>query len=41
MENFGGEISLDGGHKVYFSGEEDIHEYGIRFLVRKDVVNAV
>ena len=29
------------GHKVYFSEEEDRHEYGVGFLVHKDVVNAV
>ena len=33
-------MSTDDGHKVYFSGEEDRHEYGVRFLVHKDVVNA-
>ena len=26
---------------VYFSGEEDRHEYGVGFLVQKDIVNAV
>ena len=40
LENFG-EMSTDDGHKVYFSGEEDRHEYGIGFFVRKDIVNAV
>ena len=34
-------MSTDGGHKVYFSGEEDIHEFGVGFLVHKDVVDAV
>ena len=34
-------MSTDDGHKVYFSGEEDRHEYGVRFLVHKDVVDAV
>ena len=33
--------STDDGHKVYFSEEEDRHEYGVGFLVHKDVVNAV
>ena len=35
------EMSTDDGHKVYFSGEEDKHEYGVGFLVYKDVVGAV
>ena len=39
-ENFG-EMSTDDGHKVYFSGEEGKHEYGVGFLVHKDVVSAV
>ena len=39
-KNFG-EMSTDDGHKVYFSGEEGKHEYGIGFLVHKDVVGAV
>ena len=33
------EMSTDDGHKVYFSGEEDRHEYGVGFLVHKDVVD--
>ena len=36
-----GEMSIDDGHKVYFSGEEDRHGYGVGFLVHKDVVDAV
>ena len=35
------EMSTDDGHKVYFSGEEVKHEYGVGFLVHKDVVGAV
>ena len=35
------EMSTDDGHKVYFSGEEDRHEYGVGFFVHKDIVNAV
>ena len=34
-------MSTDDGHKVYFSGEEGKHEYGVGFLVHKDVVGAV
>ena len=33
--------SIDDGHKIYFSGEEGIHVYGVGFLVHKDVVDAV
>ena len=39
-KNFG-EMSTDDGHTVYFSGEEDRHEYGVGFLVHKDVVDVV
>ena len=39
-KNFG-EMSTDDEHKVYFSGIEDRHEYGVGFLVHKDVVDAV
>ena len=35
------EMSTDDGHKVYFSEEECRHEYGVGFLVHKDVVDAV
>ena len=38
-KNFG-EMSTDDGHKVYFSGEEGKHEYGVGFLVHKDAVDA-
>ena len=33
-------MSLDERHKVHFSGE-DRHEYGVWFLVHKDIVSAV
>ena len=39
-----GEMLTDDGHRVYFSAEEDRHEYGdptLGFLVHRDVVNAV
>ena len=39
-KNFG-EMSTDDRHKVYFSGEEGKLEYGVGFLVHKDVVCAV
>ena len=39
-KNFG-EMSTEDGHKVYFNGEEGKHEYGVGFLVHKDVVGAV
>ena len=34
-------MSTDDGHKVYFSGEENKHEYGVGFHVHKDRVGAV
>ena len=39
-KNFG-EMSTDDRHKVYFSGDEDRHEYGVRFLVHRDMVSVV
>ena len=36
-----GEIPTDGGHRVYFSGNEDKHEQGVGFLVHKDIVQSV
>ena len=39
-KNFG-EMSKEDGHKAYFNEEEERHEYGVRFLVYKDVVDAV
>ena len=35
------EMSTDDRHKVNFSGEGDRHEYGVGFLVHKDIVNVV
>ena len=34
-------MAIEDGHKVYFSEEEDRHEYGVGFLVHKGVVDAV
>ena len=39
-KNFG-EMSSDDRPKVYFSGEEDRHEYGVGFPVHKEMVSAV
>ena len=39
-KNFG-ETATEEGHKVFFSGKEDKHEHGVRFLIHKDVVNTV
>ena len=39
-KNFG-ETKTKEGHKVFFSGEEDKHEYGVGFLAHKDIVNTV
>ena len=38
-KNFG-EMSIDDGHKFYFSGEKGKHEYGIGFFVHKGAVDA-
>ena len=35
------EMSSDDVHKVYFSGEDDRQEFGVGFLVYKDMLNAV
>ena len=35
------EMSTDDGHNVYCSVEEDRHEYGVIFLVHRDIVSAV
>ena len=29
------------GHKPFFSGREDRHEHGVKFLIHKDTVNAI
>ena len=39
-KNFG-ETTTEEGHKVFFSGKEDIHEHGVGFLVHKDIVSTV
>jgi len=39
-KNFG-ETSTQDGHKLYYSGRDDKHEHGVRFLVHKDTVNTV
>ena len=38
--NFG-ELSTDDEHEVFFSGQEDRHEYGVGFLVHMDIASAV
>ena len=35
------DISSDHRHKVYVTGEKDRHEYGVGFLIHKDMVNAI
>ena len=39
-KNFG-ETTTEGGHKVFFSGNENKHEHGVGYFVHKDVVNTV
>ena len=36
-----GETSTDDGHKIWFSGEEKKHQYGVAFIVRKEVTASV
>ena len=36
-----GEITVDNNHKLFYSGKEDKHEYGVGFLVNKEMVNTV
>ena len=36
-----GEMSTKEGHKVYYSGKADKHEYGVGFLVHKNIVKTV
>ena len=40
-KNFGEMSTNGGGHKVYFNGEEDRHEYEIGILVHKNMGSAV
>ena len=39
-KNFG-KMSSDDRYKVYFSREEDRHEYGVGFLVHKGMMSVV
>ncbi|XP_076438257.1 uncharacterized protein LOC143277357 [Babylonia areolata] len=36
-----GETTTDDGHKIWFSGEEKKHEYGVAFIVRKEIAGSV
>ncbi|GFS10986.1 craniofacial development protein 2 [Elysia marginata] len=36
-----GETTLVDGHKIWFSGEETTHQYGVAFLVRKEIANCI
>ena len=40
LKNFG-ETSTPEGHRLFFSGLEDRHEYGVGFLIHKDTVNPI
>ena len=35
------DMSTDDGYYVYFSGDEDRHEYGVGFLVHMNILSAV
>ena len=39
-KNFG-KTATEEGHKVFFSGKENKHEFGVGFFVHKDIVNTV
>ncbi|GFS11485.1 craniofacial development protein 2 [Elysia marginata] len=36
-----GETTLVDGHKIWFWGEETTHQYGVAFLVRKEIANCI
>ncbi len=36
-----GETTTEEGHKIWFSGEEKKHNYGVAFIVRKESANSV
>ena len=36
-----GETNTDEGHKIRYSGEDSKHQYGVAFIVRKEVVGSV
>ena len=36
-----GEITVGNNHKLFYSGKNDKHEYGVGFLVNKEIVNTV
>ena len=38
--NFG-ETTTEEGHKLYYNGEGNMHEYGVGFLVHKDIMKSV
>ena len=39
-QNFG-KTTTEEGHKIFFSGKEDKHEYGVGFLVHRYIENTV
>ena len=38
--NFG-EATIDKGHEIWYSGEQDKHELGVAIMVNKDTTNSV
>ena len=36
-----GEITSDEGHKLYFSGRDDVHKHSVGFLIHKDTLGTV
>ena len=35
------ETTTEDGHKIWFSGEDTKHEYGVGFIVRKEVTGCI
>ena len=36
-----GETSTDEGHKIWFSGDQSKHQYGVAFIVRKELAKSI
>ena len=36
-----GETTTDEGHKIWYYGEDSKHQYGVAFIVRKEVVSSI
>ena len=36
-----GELTTTDGHKIWYSGDDTVHQHGVAFIVKKENVNAV